>query len=124
MIFLDTHVVVWLYAGDVKKLSKAVVEQIENNDLFISQIVRLELQYLFEVGRITITSETVINSLKKAIGLKVSLMKAEQVFDKAIEYVWTRDVFDRLITAEAEASNSVLITKDKNIRANYKKAIW
>ena len=47
MIFLDTHIVVWLYAGCVKKLSKPVVEQIENNDLFISQLVRLEMQYLF-----------------------------------------------------------------------------
>lgn len=51
-------------------------------------------------------------------------MKAEQVFDQAIENVWTRDVFDRLITAEAEASGFVLITKDKNIRANYEKAFW
>lgn len=60
----------------------------------------------------------------KAIGLKVCLLKAEQVFDKAIEYVWTRDVFDRLFTVGAEASDSVLITKDKIIRANYKKSVW
>ena len=124
MIFLDTYVVVWLYAGCVQKLSTAVIEQIENNDLFISQVVRLELQYLFEIGRITETSETIIKSLNKSVGLKVLSMKAEQVFDQAIENVWTRDVFDRLITAEAEASGFVLITKDKNIRANYEKAFW
>ena len=124
MIFLDTHIVVWLYAGCVKKLSKPVVEQIENNDLFISQLVRLEMQYLFEIGRITVTPETIIKSLNKSIGLKVSLMKVEPVFDQAIECAWTRDVFDRLITAEAEASGSVLITKDKNIRANYENALW
>ena len=124
MIFLDTHIVIWLYAGCVKKLSKPVVEQIENNDLFISQLVRLEMQYLFEIGRITVTPETIIKSLNKSIGLKVSLMKAEQVFDQAIECAWTRDVFDRLITAEAEVSGSVLITKDKNIRANYENALW
>lgn len=124
MIFLDTHVVVWLYAGCLKKLSKAAVEQIENNELFISQLVRLELQYLFEIGRITVTPETIIKSLNKSIGLKISLMKTEQVFDQAIEYGWTRDVFDRLITAEADASGFVLITKDEKIRANYEKAVW
>ena len=124
MIFLDTHVVVWLYAGCVQNLSNAVIEQIENNDLFISHLVRLELQYLFEIGRITVTPETIIKSLNKSIGLKVSSMKIEQVFDQAIEYGWTRDVFDRLITAEAEASGFVLITKDKKIRANYEKAFW
>ena len=124
MIFLDTHVVVWLYAGCVQNLSNAVIEQIENNDLFISHLVRLELQYLFEIGRITVTPETIIKSLNKSIGLKVSSMKIEQVFDQAIEYGWTRDVFDRLITAEEEASGFVLITKDKKIRANYEKAFW
>ena len=124
MIFLDTHVVVWLYAGCVQNLSNAVIEQIENNDLFISHLVRLELQYLFEIGRITVTPETIIKSLNKSIGLKVSSMKIEQVFDQAIEYGWTRDVFDRLITAEAEVSGFALITKDKKIRANYEKAFW
>jgi len=31
---------------------------------------------------------------------------------------------ERLITAEAEASGKVLITKDEKIRANYEKAFW
>ena len=51
-------------------------------------------------------------------------MKVEQVFDHAIDYQWTRDVFDRLITAEAEAMGFALITKDQKILANYEKAIW
>ena len=124
MIFLDTHVVVWLYSGYITKLSKTVIDHIENNDLIISHMVKLELQYLFEIGRITVTPEAIIKSLNASIGLKVSLMKTEQVFDKAIEYSWTRDVFDRLITAEADVSGFVLITKDAIIRANYDKAIW
>ncbi len=124
MIFLDTHVVVWLYSGYITKLSKTVVDHIENNDLFISHMVRLELQYLFEIGRITATPEVIIKSLNASIGLKVSLMKTEQLFDKAIEYSWTRDIFDRLITAEADVSGFVLITKDAIIRANYDMAIW
>ncbi len=124
MIFLDTHIVVWLYSGYITKFSKTVVDHIENNDLIISHMVRLELQYLFEIGRITVTPEVIIKSLNASIGLNVSLMKTEQVFDKAIEYSWTRDVFDRLITAEADVSGFVLITKDAIIRANYNKAIW
>lgn len=124
MILLDTHVVVWLYAGETVKLSPAVVEQIENNDVFISHVVRLELQYLFEIGRITATADDIIKSLNVSIGLKVSSMKTAQVFDTALEYDWTRDVFDRLITAEADVLGVVLISKDKIIRANYAKAMW
>ncbi len=124
MIFLDMHVVVWLYAGCLEKLSKSVIEKIENNELFVSQLVRLELQYLFEIGRITVEPEILLKSLNQSIGLKISQMKVEQVFDKAIKCGWTRDVFDRLITAEAEASNVVLVTKDEKIRANYDMASW
>ena len=124
MIFLDTHVVIWLYDKILDKLSKDAIQQIEDNDLLITQMVRLELQYLFEIGRIKVTPETIIKDLNKSIGLKVSQMKVEQVFDHAIDYQWTRDVFDRLITAEAEAMGFALITKDKKILENYEKAIW
>ena len=124
MIFLDTHVVIWLYDKILDKLSKDAIQQIEDNDLLITQMVRLELQYLFEIGRIKVTPETIIKDLNKSIGLKVSQMKVEQLFDHAIDYQWTRDVFDRLITAEAEAMGFALITKDKKILENYEKAIW
>ena len=124
MIFLDTHVVIWLYAKLLDKLSIDAVQQIEDNELLITQMVRLELQYLFEIGRIKVAPETIIKDLNKSIGLKVSQMKVEQVFDHAIDYQWTRDVFDRLITAEAEAMGFALITKDQKILENYEKAIW
>ena len=51
-------------------------------------------------------------------------MQVEHVFDQAMVYAWTRDVFDRLITAEAEAAGLVLITKDQKIRENYVQAFW
>lgn len=51
-------------------------------------------------------------------------MKAEQVFNYAIETAWTRDVFDRLITAEADSLSLAIITKDKSIQENYRRAIW
>ena len=70
MIFLDTHVVIWLYAKLLDKLSIDAVQQIEGNELLITQMVRLELQYLFEIGRIKIAPETIIKDLNKSIGLK------------------------------------------------------
>ena len=53
MIFLDTHIIVWLYAGLVEELTVEVIQAIETHELYISEVVRLELQYLFEIGRIT-----------------------------------------------------------------------
>jgi len=53
VIYLDSHIVVWLYTGLTQKLSNLAKELINNNEIFISPIVRLELQYLYEIGRVT-----------------------------------------------------------------------
>jgi len=124
MIFIDTHIVVWLYAGLTEKLTDKVVELIENNDLYISNMVRLELQYLYEIGRVTENPDTILDELFKATGLKIHSTDTKLVFDVALLQSWTRDVFDRLITAEAIVMDTFLISKDKKIRENYDKAIW
>ena len=51
MTYLDTHVVAWLYAGEFGKLSKAAAERIHEDNPFISPVVVLELQYLYDIGR-------------------------------------------------------------------------
>jgi len=124
VIFLDTHVVVWLYAGMLDKLSKTAIEHIEQNTLMASQVVRLELQYLHEIGRLTVTADTVLTELRKSIGMKVSEDLTGSVFDNAIESDWTRDVFDRLIVAEAKTHKTTLLSKDRKILDHYTGAVW
>ena len=62
MMYLDTHVVAWLFAGLRDRFPGRAQERLEAEDLAISPIVKLELQYLFEVGRVTEGAETVIGS--------------------------------------------------------------
>jgi len=124
MIFLDAHVVVWLYAGLSDKLSTKATTLINNNDLYISQMVRLELQTLFEIERITVPADTIIKELQHSLGLTVHDMPADKVFTQALSQNWTRDVFDRLITAEAASLKYPLVSKDKMILANYDLAVW
>lgn len=124
MIYLDTHIVVWLYAGLTKKFTTQTKKLMDNNDLYISNMAKLELQYLHEIGRITDNPGIILNELSQSIGLKISTMNTESVFDTAMNQSWTRDVFDRVITSEAISMDCILITKDKNILSNYKKAFW
>lgn len=51
MIYLDTHVLVWLYAGRPDLLPAGARALIDANALLVSPIVALELQYLHETGR-------------------------------------------------------------------------
>ena len=124
MIYLDTHVVVWLYAGELEKLSEPAKEMINDNDIFISPVVRLELQYLFEIQRITDEAKIIVTDLSDRIGLKICSKDFNVIISSALDHFWTRDPFDRIIVANAALNNNILISKDQNIIDNYKKAVW
>ena len=124
MIYLDTHVVVWLYAGQTEKLSAKVRSYINENDIYISPIVSLELQYLLDVKRITPKPQTVISALSEAIGLNVCDKNFYQIVQCAQQYSWTRDPFDRIIVAQAGLNDNILVTKDQTILTHFEHAEW
>lgn len=124
MIYLDTHVVVWLYAGLVDKFGPAVKALINDHDLYISPIVRLELQYLYEIERVTSEANVIVTDLENRIGLQVCPKEFAAIIGQAIPLSWTRDPFDRLIVAHAGLNGDGLITKDRRMLANYPHARW
>ena len=124
IVYLDTHIVVWLYAGLIEKITKSAQKAIDDCDVFISQMVRLELQYLFEIGRVKVRPDTIVKSLSKAPNLRVSEAPCHQIIEDALKIKWTRDVFDRLLVAEAAAKACRFISADENIRSNFKRAVW
>jgi len=124
LIYLDTHVVVWLYAGEIEKLSEQAKDLININEVIISPIVRLELQYLFEIQRITDEAKLIVSDLSDRIGLKICDKSFNTIISSALNYSWTRDPFDRIIVANADVNHNILITKDQNILNYYKKAMW
>jgi PIN domain nuclease of toxin-antitoxin system len=124
LVYLDTHVIVWLYAGRVDLIGDKVQDIIENNNVLISPIVELELQYLLETERIKVDPDKIITALTSEIGLKICELDFNRIIMKAISLYWTRDPFDRIITAQASIEGKMLITKDRTILNNYKNAIW
>ena len=124
MIYLDTHVVAWLYAGRIDLFPSYVQKIISSDELLISPIVALELQYLFEVGRVSKKSTDVLFDLGKRIGLKTCEYPFNDIIENAIKQKWTRDPFDRIIVAQASIHSTKIATKDETIRKNYKHAIW
>jgi PIN domain nuclease of toxin-antitoxin system len=86
--------------------------------------VRLELQYLFEIKRITYEANDIVFELFNKIGLKVCNKSFNPIISVALDFFWTRDPFDRIIVSNAAANRNILLTKDKNILKNYEKAKW
>jgi len=124
LVHLDTHVVVWLYAGEVARLPKPAAALIEASTLAVSPAVALELQYLFEIKRVTEPSDAVLKDLRGRIDLRVDDASFSAVVTEALGMSWTRDPFDRLITAHAQARDVRLLTADKTIHKHYPRAVW
>jgi PIN domain nuclease of toxin-antitoxin system len=124
IVYLDTHVVVWLYAGLTARLSRSVRDLLNTSELTISPMVSLELQYLYETGRTTEPSHTVVQDLSQRIGLRIWEEPFQQIVALAIQQTWTRDPFDRLIVGQAALYQTTLVTKDRTIRKHYPRAFW
>ena len=124
MIYLDTHVVIWLYSGEVDRFSPRAVKLIETEDLKISPAVILETEYLYEAGKITVEASAIVEYLESALGLLVCEVGFHRVAVEALALRWTRAPFDRLIVAHAKATDCILVSRDTNIREHYHKAVW
>lgn len=123
--YLDTHVVVFLHAGDVSRISVKAQNQIENTDLLISPMVLLEMEMLYDKGTIKYPSSQILADLAQQIGLSVCQMAFAPVVRSAITIKWTREPGDLVIVATAMANNyAPLVTKDERIRNGYRNAIW
>ena len=124
MIYLDTHAAAWLYAGLVERFPRPVRDLLESEDLFVSPMVELELQYLHEIGRLDESGRAVIEGLEALVGLRVCDQPFRLIVARALDHHWTRDPFDRLIVAHAAITDSLLVTKDQVVRNHYDRAFW
>jgi len=124
VIYLDTHVLVRLFLGEVGTLGAAARRSIEEDDIAASAAAVLELEFLHEIGRLRPPAAKVVSALTADIGLRVCDLPFRTVVDHALKENWTRDPFDRLIVANAKAAGAPLVTKDDRIRRHYPQCVW
>lgn len=124
MTYLDTHVVMWLYADPYGRLSKHTLALIESGDLRISPMVVLELHLMREIKRLDVPVEELLGYLRSNTGLEICRHQFDRVVQHAAPLAWTRDPFDRIIVGQAALNNNILITKDSHILEHYPHAVW
>lgn len=124
MIYLDTHVVAWLYDGNLAIFPPAARTLLEAEELLISPMVGLELELLFERGRAAEPSGQVLSAISAEFGLTVCDLAFPLVAARARDENWTRDPFDRLIVAQAQVRGATLLSRDARVRAHYARAVW
>jgi PIN domain nuclease of toxin-antitoxin system len=123
--YLDTNALVWLAGGDTDRISATAKRVIEETDLLVSPMVLLELEYLYEIGKIRLRSRDVLLKMESEVDLRVCDLPFNRIASVALDEKWTRDPFDRLIVANAKANAfSTLVSADEEIRRNYPKTCW
>jgi PIN domain nuclease of toxin-antitoxin system len=131
VIFLDTHVLVWL-ASDEDRLSRQAASAIRrartSGGIAISDIVIWELAFLFARGilRTHSTVETTLERLITSSGVIVRSITSEIAAIAAqFPQDYPKDPVDRLIGATALAEGLPLVTRDEQIRRSpLLKTIW
>ena len=124
MVFLDTHIVVWLFQMSLELLSESQKKVINENDLFISPITALEIEYLFEIGRIKQDAQVIIDFLQSKIRLKIDNDNFHEIIRIALRENWTRDPFDRILVGHVKYRDAFLVTKDSRVVKNYFKTVF
>jgi PIN domain nuclease of toxin-antitoxin system len=97
---------------------------LDTEDLYIGSMVLLELQYLYEIGKIAFDGKTILAELQSDLGLRVLDQYWQAVCTAALQLSWTKDPFDRTITAQALVEGQRLLTRDRLIREHCSSAFW
>ena len=124
--YVDTNVCVWLSQGDLGRITPAAEEVLNAADqLLISPMVLLELEYLHEIQRILVPSRDIFLKLEYELQMRVCQLDFSVVTNVALSEKYIRDPFDRMIVAQAKANGfSYLVTADREIEEKYPRAIW
>jgi PIN domain nuclease of toxin-antitoxin system len=123
--YLDTNVTIWLAQSELVRISSAARTCIEASVLLISPMVVLELEYLYEVGRLLLPARDLQSKLAAELGVSICEHDFPSIAIAALQEKWTRDPFDRIIVAHAKTNGfATLVSSDEQIRKRYPRAVW
>lgn len=123
-LFLDTHSIIWLAEGKPEMFTANGIKLLNEFDLYISPMVRLELHFLYDRNRFFEQPEKTLSVLAEKINLRIDSLDFSKVIGQATQIKWTRDVFDLFIAAQCQFHNATLLTKNRIILANFSSACW
>ncbi|MBX7116488.1 MAG: PIN domain-containing protein [Myxococcaceae bacterium] len=118
MILLDTNAVIRLELKD----RRTKVLQRFAGEWVVSPATVLELQYLWEVGRLKLAKSVTIADWVDSAPWEIDEPPVLAWFEEARAQSWTHDVFDRLIAAHAITRGLKLATSDATIAAQLGKS--
>jgi len=121
---LDTHAAIFLWEGRTEVFGAGSRELLEQSVLLVSPMVRLELGFLKEVGKLKAEPDQILGSLTADYGAVLTDDSLEALIPLAMPLSWTRDPFDRLLVATALLHQTPFVTRDSRIHEHFPGAVW
>jgi len=114
---LDTHFLLWIVTGSDRLAKFPWIERYR--PWGISPVSLLEIQFLSEVGRIEVRNPEFTDTLLQDSRFVLDEVPLVSLIRRSIDLTWTRDPFDRLITAHSSVRRLPLCTTDRIIRDHH-----
>jgi len=126
-ITVDTHTLVWyIDEASNRKLTEKAIQMIDdaekNSVIYVSTISLMEVIDLSEKGRISISFRKVLSAIDTNEAYKVISVSSELI--RTAIPLRGLEIHDRLIVATALMTKSILVSKDREIRATGLNVVW
>lgn len=116
-VLLDTHFLLGIVVDHPRLREFDWLE--EYRPWGVSPISFLEIEFLSEVGKLELEAEEFVQSIGKDRRFVVDEVPLLSLVRQAMPLEWTRDPFDRLLTAHSLARRTPLCTLDRRIRLHH-----
>ncbi|HEU5064241.1 MAG TPA: type II toxin-antitoxin system VapC family toxin [Solirubrobacterales bacterium] len=123
-LLLDTHVVLWWMAGEQDRIGEKARRAIAKGEdpVLISAVVIWEVAIKRQLDKLEAPNDLLDQLEQAGVDLlPVTPRHADRVGTLPLHH---RDPFDRLLIAQAEIENLILVTADDELRRYGIKVIW
>ena len=117
-LLLDTHFLIWLLLGSKRLVQFPWLDRYR--PWGVSPICFLEIQFLAEVGRLSVRNPEFTNAVMEDTRFTIDDIPLATIVRHALLLDWTRDPFDRLLVAHSSARRVAFCTTDRGIRSHHR----
>jgi PIN domain nuclease of toxin-antitoxin system len=126
-ITLDAHSLVWYMDEGLRdRLSSAALEAVREAEkratIYVPAIILMEIVYLIEKGKVNTSFSVLMSYIERSGSYQIVPIDADLL--KVAIPLKGLEIHDRLILATAILTNSVLVSKDRDISAKGVEVVW
>lgn len=126
-ITLDAHTLIWFFHIESNnklphQAMTIIIEAEENGTIYVPTVVLMEVMRILEKRKYPVPFDEILQYIEENEAYKIVPLTTKII--KVIRNLQSRDLHDRVIIATALITDSVLVSKDKEIKSTGINVIW